>query len=43
MHAIVAPPVSPPEMRYERRVDIHHAFLILRCALTCWKSLQTQY
>lgn len=28
-------------MRYERRADIHQAFLILGCALICWIALQT--
>jgi transposase len=27
-------------VRYERRADIHHAFLTLGCALICFKSLQ---
>src|SRR5712691_7323244 len=27
-------------MRYEKRVDIHEAFLALACALLCWRSLQ---
>jgi transposase len=27
-------------VRYERRADIHHAFLTLGCCLICWKSLQ---
>ena len=27
-------------IRYERRVDIHQAFLTLGCALICWKFLQ---
>ncbi len=26
-------------IRYERRADIHHAFLTLGCALICWNSL----
>ena len=26
-------------VRYERRADIHQAFLTLGCALICWKSL----
>jgi transposase len=27
-------------VRYEKRVDIHEAFLALACALLCWRSLQ---
>jgi len=30
-------------VRYERRADIHNAFLILGCALICWKALQTGF
>jgi transposase len=26
-------------VRYERRADIHHAFLTLSCALVCWNAL----
>jgi transposase len=26
-------------VRYERRADIHHAFLTLSCALICWNAL----
>lgn len=28
------------QVRYERRADIHQAFLTLSCALICWKRLQ---
>ncbi len=28
------------KVRYERRADIHRAFLTLGCALVCWKTLQ---
>jgi IS5 family transposase len=28
------------KVRYERRADIHQAFLSLGCALICWNSLQ---
>lgn len=28
------------KVRYERRADIHEAFLTLGCALICWKLLQ---
>jgi IS5 family transposase len=27
------------KVRYERRADIHEAFLSLSCALICWKTL----
>ena len=26
-------------VRYEKRADIHEAFLYLGCALTCWRVL----
>ena len=29
-------------IRYERRVDIHQAFLSLGCALICWHALQQE-
>ncbi len=29
-------------VRYERRADIHQAFLSLGCALICWRLLQAQ-
>jgi len=28
------------KVRYERRADIHHAFLTVGCALICWNKLQ---
>jgi transposase len=28
------------KVRYERRADIHEAFLCLGCALVCWKQLE---
>ncbi len=28
------------KVRYERRADIHHAFLDLGCALICWNYVQ---
>lgn len=28
-------------VRYERRADIHEAFLALACALICWNLLST--
>jgi len=27
-------------IRYERRADIHHAFLTLACSMVCWKFIQ---
>ena len=27
-------------VRYEKRADIHHAFLILGCAMICWRKLE---
>ncbi len=29
-------------VRYERRADIHQAFLSLGCALICWRTLNNQ-
>ena len=29
------------KVRYERRADIHEAFLTIGCALICWNFLQT--
>ena len=31
------------KVRYERRDDIHQAFLSLGCALICWNSLQQRF
>ncbi len=31
------------KIRYERRVDIHLAFLHIGCALICWKFIQTWF
>ena len=28
------------KVRYERRADLHHAFLTLGCALICWRTVQ---
>jgi IS5 family transposase len=28
------------KVRYERRADIHQAFLTLGCALICWRTLE---
>jgi len=28
-------------IRWERRADIHEAFLTLACSLICWRRLQT--
>jgi hypothetical protein len=30
-------------VRYERRDDIHRAFLTLGCALICWNSLEQRF
>jgi transposase len=30
-------------VRYERRADLHQAFLTLGCALICWKALQAEF
>jgi IS5 family transposase len=30
------------KVRYERRADIHQAFLSLGCSLICWQALQKQ-
>jgi len=30
------------KIRYERRADIHEAFLCLGCALVCWKQVQAE-
>lgn len=30
------------KVRYERRADIHQAFLSLGCALICWKALNNE-
>ena len=30
-------------IRYERRADLHRAFLDLGCALICWNFLQRQF
>lgn len=30
------------KVRYERRADIHQAFLSLGCALICWKQVHTE-
>ena len=37
---LVAESISPKRIRYEKRVDIHEAFLALACALICWAVLQ---
>ena len=31
------------KIRYERRADIHRAFLYIGCALICWKFIQTWF
>ena len=30
-------------LRYEKRADMHHAFLSLACALICWNFLQAHF
>jgi hypothetical protein len=30
-------------VRYEKRADIHEAFLSLRCALICWRFLHASW
>ena len=30
-------------VRYEKRADIHEAFLSLRCALICWRFLRVDW
>ena len=30
-------------IRYERRVDIHHAFTSLACSLICLRALQERF
>lgn len=30
------------KVRYERRADIHQAFLSLGCALICWRTITNQ-
>ncbi len=30
-----------PRVRYEKRADIHEAFLILGCIMICWSALMT--
>jgi transposase len=30
-------------VRYERRADIHEAFLSLGCALICWRFLRVDW
>ena len=36
--AAKVPAMLPDKVRYERRADIHQAFLSLGCALICWKA-----
>lgn len=33
----------PLKIRYERRADIHLAFLYIGCALICWKFIQAWF
>ncbi|MDR2209729.1 MAG: IS5/IS1182 family transposase, partial [Azoarcus sp.] len=30
-------------VRYERRADIHEAFLKLGCAMICWRSMKNSF
>src|SRR5215471_14748581 len=30
-------------VRYERRADIHEAFLLLACAVICWHHLRSRF
>ncbi len=30
-------------VRYDRRADIHEAFLTLACAIICWRQLKHNY
>jgi transposase len=30
-------------VRYDRRADIHEAFLALACCLICWRRLQNSF
>jgi hypothetical protein len=39
-HVCLAQSVSPLTVRYDKRADIHEAFLSLGCALICWQSLR---
>ena len=39
-HLCLAQSVSSPAVRYDKRADIHEAFLSLGCALICWQSLR---
>jgi transposase len=32
-----------PKVRYERRAEIHEAFLSLGCALVCWNLVQEAF
>ena len=38
----LAPPVPAPRVRYERRDDIHEAFLAIGCSLICLKLLRAE-
>jgi hypothetical protein len=39
-HLFLAQPVPALTVRYDKRADIHEAFLSLGCALICWQSLR---
>ena len=36
----VEPQFRRLRVRYEKRADIHEAFLYLACALICWNALE---
>lgn len=40
---VAAEPLSAAEARYERRADIHQAFLELGCALICRNHVKRSY
>jgi hypothetical protein len=50
-HSIVSRVVERPfawlnqfrRVRYDKRADIHEAFLSLACALLCWRSLRKRW
>jgi hypothetical protein len=39
-HVYLAQPVVAACAPYDKRADIHEAFLSLGCALICWQSLR---
>jgi len=41
---VVARPLpAAKKVRYERRADVHQAFLEFGCALICWNQVQRSY